>query len=672
MAAEGGIWARRMNELSSVADTANCPDAKQLLALGRGRLGGDALSALSAHIISCERCQTQVDAVDEQSDTFVRGLSALPCTPADEAAFQRLVEELLADPEPFTGRDDTGADGRPLLEEEEETLPRKMAGYQLLERIGRGATGTVYKARHLKLDRLVAVKLLTPEHVADPGSIARFIAEMKAVGQLDHPHIIRATDAGEEGGRHFLVMEYREGIDLSRLVALRGPLPVGAAVELVRQAALGLAFAHEHGMVHRDVKPSNLLLTFAGQVKLLDLGLVSRSSDAGANRHAATENIPRGTADYMPPEQWTRFADVDQRSDLYSLGCTLHKLLTGHAPYAPLPDAYRSKLDAHARAAIPWLRDERPHIPSAVARVVRKLLAKDPSHRFPDARAVVSALEPYAKSEAVAEVLRPFQTCLASPELRIDPQTTSRRWLRRGVLAALAAGVPLWVWSLGLPRWIRPAAEPQRNRWRSLRPQSPVWFVSKDAAASYREHADLAIEVQSTDRVLLNLGRPLLGTFALRTTLEQGNWQGGAGLCFRCRHGHRDGNATHTYQALELVRDAAPNNTFRHRLVWTRTHWQTGPQGDMIELTPWAEVPVVIHPADTSHTLSVTLGCRGFPEVKWDGQLLPESRWTSSFEANIAAGYGPSRLAQFYLGKVGLIHTEGLTTFRDTSLMYVG
>ena len=140
--------------------------------------------------------------------------------------------------------------------------------YQLIELLGQGGMGTVWKARHTKLDKLVALKLLPPHLMTDPEAVNRFEREMKAVGKLEHPHIVRAMDAGQADGAHYLVMEYIEGTDLSRLVKTRGPRSVAEACQMVRHAALGLAHAHEHGLVHRDIKPSNLLLSKKGLVKM--------------------------------------------------------------------------------------------------------------------------------------------------------------------------------------------------------------------------------------------------------------------------------------------------------------------------------------------------------------------------------------------------------------------
>ena len=192
--------------------------------------------------------------------------------------------------------------------------------------------GTVYKALHTKLDRAVALKVLARGRVEDGRAIARFEREMKAIGRLDHPQIVRADDAREIDGHPVLIMEYVEGLDLARLVNRVGRLRVAAACELARQAAVGLQYVHEHGLVHRDIKPSNLMLTPRGEVKILDLGLARLHRQRGGSDEMTGTGLTMGTADYMAPEQASDSHSVDIRADIYSLGCTLFKLLSGRRP----------------------------------------------------------------------------------------------------------------------------------------------------------------------------------------------------------------------------------------------------------------------------------------------------------------------------------------------------
>ena len=290
--------------------------------------------------------------------------------------------------------------------------------YQLARKLDQGGMGAVFEARHTKLKKTFAVKVLPPEMMKTPAIVARFEREMEAVGALDHPHIVRATDAGEFNGTQFLVMEFVEGADLSQLVKRDGPLPVDVALEVIRQAALGLQHAHEHGLVHRDIKPSNLLMASTSParrasewseptgesnhslarragftIKILDLGLARLGGDDSPSGLTSSGQL-LGTPDYMAPEQWDDTRSVDARADLYSLGCTLAFLLTGKAPFDN--GKQRSVLHimkAHADAAAPDLTALRPEVSAEVNALFQRLMAKRPEERFQSAAEVVAALE---------------------------------------------------------------------------------------------------------------------------------------------------------------------------------------------------------------------------------------------------------------------------------------
>ena len=300
--------------------------------------------------------------------------------------------------------------------------PKNQLGeYQLLAKLGSGGMGTVYKARHTKLEKTVALKVLAKSSLVNDEAVARFDREMKAVGQLNHPNIVQAHDAREIAGTRFLVMEYVDGLDLAKLVDACGPLPVADACELVRQTALGLDHAHQHGLVHRDIKPANLMLSFPlapggrgvggegdqPQVKILDLGLAMFQPGqlAGVERITASGQA-MGTVDYMAPEQALASRDVDIRADLYSLGCTLYKLLSGRAPFSgPKYQDQVNKLIAHARHPVPPIRKLRPDVPAQVAAVLDRLLAKDPAQRYATPAELVEAIAPLAGGSNLRELM---------------------------------------------------------------------------------------------------------------------------------------------------------------------------------------------------------------------------------------------------------------------------
>jgi WD40 repeat protein len=287
--------------------------------------------------------------------------------------------------------------------------------YRVLELLGAGGMGAVYKAEHQLMERLVALKVISPQLTASPAMVERFRREVKAAARLTHPHIVAAYDAEQAGDTHFLVMEYVAGVSLARLLAERGRLPVAVACDYVRQAALGLHHAFERGMVHRDVKPHNLMVTPGGQVKVLDFGLArfareiappllapsqapasTAAGSAGAtlSPEALTQvGTLLGTPDYLAPEQATDPHATDIRADVYSLGCTLYELLTGQPPF-PGGDAVE-KVMAHVQRTPPPLTQVRGDVPPEVARVVERMMAKDPARRYQTPAEVAAALAPF-------------------------------------------------------------------------------------------------------------------------------------------------------------------------------------------------------------------------------------------------------------------------------------
>jgi uncharacterized protein (TIGR03067 family) len=279
--------------------------------------------------------------------------------------------------------------------------------YRIVELLGQGGMGAVYKAQHLLMDRLVALKVINAELLGNPAAIERFRREVKAAAKLTHPNIVTAYDAEQAGDSHFLVMEFVEGQSLARLLAEQGPLPVAQACEYARQAALGLQHAFEKGMVHRDVKPANLMLTPQGQVKVLDFGLArfaqesqpavlpEATSAAGPSAESLTQvGAVMGTLDYIAPEQVGEAHTADIRADIYSLGCTLYDLLAGHPPF-PNETALHKALAHVVKTARP-LTELRKDVPQALAKVVARMMAKDPVRRYPTPAAVAQALAPFA------------------------------------------------------------------------------------------------------------------------------------------------------------------------------------------------------------------------------------------------------------------------------------
>jgi serine/threonine protein kinase/WD40 repeat protein len=275
--------------------------------------------------------------------------------------------------------------------------------YVLLERIGEGGMGAVYKARNQFMKRLVAIKLIRKDRLANPDVVQRFYREIQAAAQVQHPNIVVAYHADRLGEVHFLVMEYVEGGDLAKEVKKRGPLPIAEACDYIRQAALGLHHAHERGLVHRDIKPGNLLLS-RGVIKVLDLGL-ARLSVAGGEQpegELTHEGMVMGTPDYIAPEQAYESHTVDARADVYSLGCTLYYLLSGTVPFPG--GTLVQKMMKHQREEPPPLTSHRAEVPPGLVAVVARMMAKLPEARYQSAAHVALALEPFCGKPAPVAV----------------------------------------------------------------------------------------------------------------------------------------------------------------------------------------------------------------------------------------------------------------------------
>jgi eukaryotic-like serine/threonine-protein kinase len=282
--------------------------------------------------------------------------------------------------------------------------------YRILEQIGRGGMGRVFKAEHLTMQRIVALKVLSPGLLSNERARELFLREVRAAAQLVHPNVVTAYDANEVDGRFFLVLEYVDGPNLDQLVRKQGPLSVGLACDYVRQVAVGLQRAHALGMVHRDIKPANILAQrhgvsedSPGLVKISDFGLArlqTPGTATNASHNAGTiltrDNTVMGTPDYLSPEQARSLHKTDIRSDLYSLGCTFYFLLTGQVPF-PGGNSLE-KLIRHSTEMPNPVTYFRKDIPAPVVEILTRLLAKDPRDRYQTPNELTAALQPYAVS----------------------------------------------------------------------------------------------------------------------------------------------------------------------------------------------------------------------------------------------------------------------------------
>jgi WD40 repeat protein len=274
----------------------------------------------------------------------------------------------------------------------------RVGHYVLLDRLGEGGMGQVYKAQHQHMQRTVALKVIRKERLSSPDAVKRFYQEAQAAAALHHPNIVLAHDAGPVGNSHYFAMEYVEGVDLSRLVKESGPLPVALACEYIRQAALGLQHAFEKGLVHRDVKPANLLLGGSagkdgtkGTVKILDMGL-ARFSGGEREKGLTQTGQVIGTPDYLAPEQAMDSHQADTRADIYSLGCSLYYLLAGKAPFQG--ETLTQVLLQHQMEQAPPIKN-RSDIPAGLRAVIDRMMAKSPEDRYQNPAEVAEALAPF-------------------------------------------------------------------------------------------------------------------------------------------------------------------------------------------------------------------------------------------------------------------------------------
>ena len=400
------------------------PEMSELAAFASGSLVGPDFDYIAEHLLSCETCcqlLTQKDADEDRllglaraahqismGDTLIQQTST--ASHQGDLKARRMNSD--ADvPTLLSGFNlERLSDVSPALE-----IPpglRNHARYEVLSELGKGGMGVVYRARHRMMQRDVALKVISARYTSNRLAIERFQQEVRAAAKLSHPNIVAAFDAEQAGDVHFLVMEFIAGKSLLQLVQERGPLPVQECCEFIRQACLGLQHAHDQGMVHRDIKPQNLMVTPPGQLRILDFGLARlecQSGDVSPTTKTAMNltavGMVLGTPDFMAPEQLADARSADARSDIYSLGCTLFYLLTGKTPFGA--GSFSEMLAANTPGSLLRVMAFRPDAPRELVRLLERMTHEDPAKRFRSMAEVAIAIQPLCGAEKTSNQSSP-------------------------------------------------------------------------------------------------------------------------------------------------------------------------------------------------------------------------------------------------------------------------
>ncbi|MEM8671263.1 MAG: serine/threonine-protein kinase [Planctomycetota bacterium] len=397
-----------------------CPAKSRLREFLEGSIDGQEEHQISAHVVECSHCDQVLGELESEQNDVLKLIREDVQTDRllQEPAFEELRNTV------GLGRADTTL---ALNEDEPFETGKRLRDYRLVKKIGEGGMGTVYQAVHLHLAKPVALKILPTDKLQSRQSVSRFRQEMRAVGRVNHPNVVSASDAGKIDGQHFLVMELVQGADLARIIKDQGPLSVSDACEIVRQAATGLQHAHDSGLVHRDVKPSNVMLSADGRVKVLDLGLASlnKTEFEASTNIVVKEGLTSvgqimGTLDFMAPEQITASPEVDGRADVYALGATLFQLLTGRTPCGDRSEGTPQRIEAVLKKPPRDIATLRNDVPEELRELLFKMLAKDPADRPQTASDVADEIAQFTSEANIVALAEACQTSIDMPSADVD------------------------------------------------------------------------------------------------------------------------------------------------------------------------------------------------------------------------------------------------------------
>lgn len=397
-----------------------CPSEDRLRDFLEGSVNDAEADQISDHVDDCPVCNSVILKLESDQDHAIQKLR-------DGLQLESLLEEPELSYLRNTVASSLADSVNAIAQEENKHSGKRLRDYRLVRKIGEGGMGTVYQAVHVHLGKSVALKILPTDKLRSKHAVERFRQEMRAVGKLNHPNVVSASDAGAVDGQHFLVMELVEGADLARIIHDRGTLNVADACGIVRQAAIGLQHAHDIGLVHRDVKPSNLMLAIDGSVKLLDLGLAGLNTtdfEPTANvvitgRLTSVGQV-MGTLDYMAPEQIISSTQVDGRADVYALGVTLFQLLTKRTPCGDRSADTPERIEAVLKQPPLEIAKIRSDVPQGLCALVMRMLAKEPENRPQSANDVAEELSRFALDADLVALAESCKTSLDMPSADIE------------------------------------------------------------------------------------------------------------------------------------------------------------------------------------------------------------------------------------------------------------
>ncbi len=428
---------------------ATCPNEQRLREFSLGRLNEEQSDLVFTHLSDCNDCQ-ELLASGDVNDTLtgqLRDTLAVDNSFRNETECRTSLKRALA---VLSDVEFSGTSAQQPRESQEQQLPKQIGDYRVLRMIGHGGMGNVYLAEHTKLGQQVALKIIASHRAADPSMRGRFESELRALGKLDHPNIVQAKDAREEDGVIVLVTEFIDGLDLGEIIRRQGPLSTADAAKVAEQVCKALEAIDQANLVHRDIKPSNIMVNRQGEVKLLDLGLARLQGDA-ANREFTMTGQAIGTVDYLAPEQITSTDHVDIRADIYGLGCTLFKLLTGIVPFGgPDHETTFAKMTAHVSAERPAIEIDGESNELAV--LARRMMSVKPDERPADPGSLAVSLHESTTGAQLQRLVEssllvdPASVVSAKTKKKTDSQATQLTalpwWKRRiPVAAAIAAGL---------------------------------------------------------------------------------------------------------------------------------------------------------------------------------------------------------------------------------------